>query len=187
VAIRHIDTQGSAAYDIEVAELLNRFVASQKRVRSKPDPELLINSFSNKEYLVERFPEIVKMMDRGLELEWEGAFTPHPVKKSPYKLDSSFNPGRLTFQMHDVSVGEHTDAVTRGRYFQVCVLDELEVRFTGFDTNAALICYQPGASSKSTVSLAIGTSLVFNPAKPHSMIYYGNAPLLALRTVYPTK
>lgn len=100
--------------------------------------------------------------------------------------DSGILAGRFELQTHSVSVREHVDYVGAPSFFAAVVLksDDRGLR-RAYDPTAEFIGY--GKSRKYSASLLPGTVFVFNPRKPHSLVYYGDAVTLALVGVSPSK
>ena len=141
--------------------------------------ELCSNEFTNAEHLGSDYPLIWKEMDELLDFGFVAA--PHGYKSS--RLGVGITPGYIDFQQHNVSIGEHTDDVDKKFHFQLTVVLLDECGGSKFYDRYPLISYYGGDGIKHTTRLDLNTSIVFNPRKPHSVVYYGYKYTVAVRAV----
>jgi hypothetical protein len=141
------------------------------------------NEFTNREYDMTIFPEIWSYMNSALDYHFITA-----PKRENRNWDSMISDSCIDFQRHDTSIDEHTDDVSKGIFFQMITLalDEC-TGISAFYDKHPLFCYYGVDGRKYKTRLDFDQSIVFNPRKPHSMIYFGYKYTVALRSVIKVK
>ncbi len=89
-------------------------------------------------------------------------------------------PESFELQTHTISVHEHTDSV-RDFEFGIYVLKCLPVVRTAYESRTQFTFYRE--RHKSIRFLNEGDCITFNPRKPHSMTYFGDAATFMLFSV----
>ncbi len=116
---------------------------------------------------------------------------PKKGTKAYRNWDSSIGFNAFDLQRHTTSVDEHTDDVSKGRYFGLYVVQNKKAtpatrRFGIFDTRTELR-YTNQFGEKKRVRLRQGELLVFNPRMKHELIYFGERTTFALFDVKKVK
>lgn len=137
------------------------------------------NEFANAEQPCSEFPLIWGEMNILLEYP----FVVPDVNKKLTLLGLGISSGHIDFQCHDVSVEEHTDDVIKGIYFQLMVVSLDDCTGNKIYDKRPEIVYFGADGKKHKTKLDVDTSIVFNPRKPHSVIYYGYKYTVAVRSV----
>ena len=148
--------------------------------------------FDNMPYSLLHYPAFQAHLN--VLLEEEGCHLEQPPKKGTkgYRnWDSSIGFNAFDLQRHTASVDEHTDDVSKGRYFGLYVLKANGAgvssrRSKYFDTRTELR-YIDQFKSKQRTRLDQGTLLVFNPRMKHELIHFGDLTLFALFDVKKVK
>ena len=107
-------------------------------------------------------------------------------RKFKHIWDTAPLPGDFEIQRHTASVDLHTDDVHRRCYFGLLVLECREKessRYRRYYDNRNELRYYDQFGKKMTKRLGAGEMLVFNPRKPHELIYFGDYTAFALFTV----
>jgi hypothetical protein len=142
---------------------------------------LYTNEFANKEQPCSEFPLIWEEMNLLLEYP---CIVPDVNKKLPFSdFGLSVSSCHIDFQCHDTSIDEHTDDVERGIYFQLMVVSLDECTGGKYRDKRPEIVYFGVDGKKNRTRLDVNTSIVFNPRKPHSVIYYRYKYTVAVRSV----
>ena len=143
-------------------------------------PQFYKNEFTNSSLKLSDYPLIAKAMDAAL-----------PYGIIPEDRDGkwmvSITPGEFEVQWHQTSVGEHTDDVGPGWFFQFIVLRATKEVESCYDTCAQFTGYNHFGKKETTRLIREGDSVVFAPNRKHSLVYYGESVLLALRSVRKDK
>lgn len=155
----------------------------QVKVLFESGKSLCINEFTNMEYPSSDFPLIWKEMDWLIEYPFKA-----PAKgEKTIGTGLGITPGYIDFQLHDVSIEAHTDDVISGIYFQLVVLSLDDCGGSEYLEKRPTMSYFTPEGKKVTTKLDEGSSLVFNPRKLHSVVYYGYKYLVAIRSVVKCK
>lgn len=106
--------------------------------------------------------------------------------------DHSIPVGLFELQRHTASVEEHTDRLSKGKYFALFVCKNQRVPYYRqsrryFYESTNLLRYYDENGKKRSTKLLEHTLLVFNPNKQHEMIFYGDYSTLLLFTVEKDK
>ena len=107
------------------------------------------------------------------------------LQKSPGFMDSAFGVNRFELQRHTASVDEHTDDVARGIYFGVYAVGnvgEAGPYRRRYDTRVELRYYDH-CGRKHKTRIGVRDCAVFNPRRPHELVFYGDFTTLALFSV----
>lgn len=137
------------------------------------------NEFISPEYDQEKFPVFFDAVRQGLD---HLGFSLNGGKL----YGAGVLPGKFELQTHTVSVHEHTDAVIAPWYFGLVVLNTTTrgVRYS-YDHRARFTGY--GVRGKYAREMEFGRLMVFNPRKPHSLVFYGDVVTVALFSVVPLR
>lgn len=133
------------------------------------------DEFSNEPMSREQFPKIWKLMDD--KLDYRVVAT-----NNSKGYDVSVPKDMIDFQWHRSSIEEHTDDIAPKTYFQVALIDVVRKVKSGYDTRPLFTFYDIDGKKQSS-RLVPEDCVIFNPRRPHSMIYYGSEYVVALRTV----
>lgn len=97
--------------------------------------------------------------------------------------------GYIDLQWHTRSINEHTDDISPGEFFQLFVLSTFKAKefIDSYVETEPHFHYYDERGKKKTTCLDSGKSVIFNPRKPHSVVYYGESYLVACRTVVRKK
>lgn len=136
------------------------------------------NSFDHRDVRIEDIDGLLGVFDDGASDDYGNAY----VQAKTYESDSAPRPGECSIQRHSTSVEDHTDDVSRGVFFQCCFLWLTDRISTAYDRRPEFLYFDP-AGKKHKSRISGGDSIIFNPRKPHSLIFYGAECTLALRAV----
>lgn len=116
----------------------------------------------------------------------EGCYLNQPPKKGDkgYRnWDTSIGFNAFDLQRHTASVDEHTDDVSKSRYFGMFVIETKQPTRSSlrgyYDTRSELRYFDPQGYKKRS-RLSKGDLVMFNPRKNHELIYYGDLTTVAL-------
>lgn len=148
--------------------------------------------FDNMPYSLLHYPAFQAHLNE--LLEEGGCHLEQPPKKGTrgYRnWDSSIGFNAFDLQRHTASVDEHTDDVSKSRYFGLYVLKANGAGISSrrskyFDTRTELR-YTDQFKNKQRTRLDQGTLLVFNPRMKHELIHFGDLTLFALFDVKKVK
>jgi hypothetical protein len=138
------------------------------------------NEFTNVEYPSSDFPLIWEEMNMRLEYPFEA---PKSTDKKFLARSLSITPEYIDFQCHDTSIEEHTDDVMKGVYFQLMVMSLDDCTGSKYHDKHPVFTYYAPDGKKCSTRLGYDCSIVFNPRKLHSVVYYGYKYTVAVRSV----
>lgn len=106
--------------------------------------------------------------------------------------DHSIPVGFFELQRHTASVEEHTDILSKGKYFALFVCKNQRVPYYRqsrryFYESTNLLRYYDEHGKKQSTRLLEHTLITFNPNKQHEFIFYGDYSTLMLFTVEKDK
>lgn len=147
---------------------------------SREKSDFRINEFDNRQIHKSVLPFLWSWFDNTISQE---QFI--PINRSTSTLQPVIEPEMIDIQCHNRSIFPHTDDIPKGQYFQLVVLDlkaTNKSKWT-FNEERPVFSYYDGNGHKHSQRLLVGDSVVFNPRREHSMIYYGDIYTVAIRTV----
>lgn len=140
------------------------------------------NDFANHSVGYDVLPDLWKHMDRFIPSGMTSQFL-----STNHRSHFEIAPGHVELQIHDRSIEEHTDSIKQSEYFQLVVVStRMKGKPCGYTTKPVMNFYDETGQKRKAVLMS-GKSIVFNPRKPHSVIYYGEEYGVAIRTVRKIK
>jgi len=122
------------------------------------------NEFVNPSVCIAEFPEVERrIVERAAEVGFR--------LPNPYAPDLPVRARRFELQTHNRSVEEHTDDVQRGVYFGLLPVRARRVVSEPYRSDTWLH-FRLGRKDLRQ-RMEVGNLIVFNPAAPHSLVYYG--------------
>jgi hypothetical protein len=134
------------------------------------------NEFNNGNFHWLEFPDLWKHMNKTLPAELE------TVKVGPSRYGIDISPHCIDIQRHDRSIAPHDDSITEPQYFQMVVVKLTPQKGNIYEVRPVFHYYDENGKKKEK-KLNVGDSVVFNPRKTHSMIYYGHVYTVGIRAV----
>lgn len=140
------------------------------------------NEFMNPGVPIDRYPLVksdieAQLSDAGFEL----------ISESGNSFPVNVEPGEFELQSHERSVEEHIDGIDRRFFFAIYpVGTKIRIkRYDPFVSDTELSGFLDG--KRFSKPLRIGEVIIFNPRKPHALIYYGELTTFMLVTVQKRK
>jgi hypothetical protein len=136
-----------------------------------------INNFNNGYIHWSEFPDLWRHMDKTLPQNFES------IKIGNNQYGINISPHCIDVQRHDRSIQPHTDRIDAPTIFQLVVVQLSHVKDGKFFNCEPVFHYYDETGKKKQTALKVGDSVLFNPRKPHSMIYYGATYTVGMRSV----
>lgn len=137
-----------------------------------------LNNFNNGDFHWLEFPDLWKHMNKEIPDDFE------PIKTAKCRYGFDIAPHCIDVQRHNRSIQPHTDGIDAPTFFQLVLvqLSGLKVKDKFFEYEPVFHYYDETGKKKET-TLKVGDSVLFNPRKTHSMIYYGATYTVGMRSV----